>query len=203
MGRKKGYEREGLVVTATDIFRSNGYKGTSTEILVQELGVNRNSLYSEFGSKEGLFVAALEYYDQLVVTNVFGSLESTTATLDDIEAVFHLFAKTAGEATGLGCLMCNAAAELGGAEPKLQPIIESYFDRLYSAFCNALGGAVRAGQVACNTDISAEARFLHSCCLGISLMVRADIAPLATQKAIEGALKHVQLLRQLAADTGS
>lgn len=105
MGRRKGYERDSLVAKALSAFHRLGYKGASTEVLVNELGVNRNSVYSEFGSKAGLFSAALELYEQQAVTHLFGPLESASANLDEVEELYRTFLSTAGKAKGLGCLM--------------------------------------------------------------------------------------------------
>ena len=41
-----------------ELFRRRGFNGTSTAELVAELGVNRKSMYAEFGSKQELFEAA-------------------------------------------------------------------------------------------------------------------------------------------------
>ena len=196
MGRKKSYEPKALVARALGVFHRRGFKGASTEVLVKELAVNRNSVYSEFGSKEKLFVAAMTCYDQQVVSRLFGPLESPDANLDDIEALYRAFSGTANEAKGLGCLMCNTAAELGGTELNLQPQVEAYFERLQKAFCNALGGAIRTGQIAEGIDINVEARFLTAGCLGIFLMVRAGIATSTAIGAVEGSLHHLQRLRE-------
>jgi AcrR family transcriptional regulator len=40
------------------------YTATRTADLVGELGVNRKSMYAEFGSKQALFEAVLERYDE-------------------------------------------------------------------------------------------------------------------------------------------
>lgn len=202
MGRKKGYERDTLVEKAVSVFRSRGFKGASTEVLVRELGVNRNSVYAEFGSKEGLFAAALSHYDTLVVDQLFGPLEVPSANLDVIEALFRTFSQSADQSTGLGCLMCNTAAELGGDEPTLQPMVEQYFGRLQDAFCNALRGAIQARQISSDTDIDVEARFLSSCCVGIFVMVRAGIAISAAQGAIQGARNHLGQLRKSGSNFG-
>ena len=58
----KSYKRDDLLDRAIEIFRRQGYAGTSTAELVEELGVNRKSMYAEFGSKQGLFEAALERF---------------------------------------------------------------------------------------------------------------------------------------------
>lgn len=195
MGRSKGYERETLVTKAIEVFHRLGFKGASTQILVEALGVNRNSVYSEFGSKEGLFSAALEQYEKLAVSQIFGPLESSGANLDDIESLFSAFIENADAARGLGCLLCNTAAELGGAEPNLQPRIALYFDRLNNAFSNALTESVRVGQVPQDTDISTESRFLVAACLGIFITVRSGIPTPAAHAAAKGALRHLELLR--------
>ena len=41
-------------------FRSKGYEGTSVQDLVDATGVGRGSLYAAFGSKEGLYLAAMD-----------------------------------------------------------------------------------------------------------------------------------------------
>ena len=60
MGRKKTYDRDVLIEKSMEMFRDHGFAGTSTQMLVEGLGVNRYSLYAEFGSKQALFEAALE-----------------------------------------------------------------------------------------------------------------------------------------------
>ena len=80
MGRKKNYDRAKLVEGAMEIFRDHGFSGTTSQMLVDGLGVNRFSLYAEFGSKQGIFDAALERYNREVVERNFGPLGAPTAT---------------------------------------------------------------------------------------------------------------------------
>ena len=101
MGRKKSYDREKLVREAMEIFRDHGFAGTSAEMLVERLGVNRYSLYAEFGSKQGLFDAALERYDEEVIQRNFGPLEAPGAGIDEIRAVFDRHGVRLTTATGL------------------------------------------------------------------------------------------------------
>ena len=67
MGRKKTYDRDVLIGKAMELFRDHGFAGTSTLMLVEGLGVNRYSMYAEFGSKQALFDASLKRYDEEVV----------------------------------------------------------------------------------------------------------------------------------------
>lgn len=195
MGRKKGYDRDELVAKAMGAFHRLGYQGASTEVLVRELGVNRNSVYSEFGSKSGLFSAALKLYEERVLISLFGPLESASADLTTIEMLYRTFLDTISSANGLGCLMCNTAAELAGSDVTLQPHVQNYFDRMYGAFRNALQGAVSRRQIAIRTNVEIEARLLTSNCLGIFLMARAGVKRPAALETIKASLSHLQSLR--------
>jgi AcrR family transcriptional regulator len=46
-----------------ELFWRQGYEGTSLADLTRELGLTRPSLYAAFGSKEGLFLKALDLYE--------------------------------------------------------------------------------------------------------------------------------------------
>ena len=62
MGRPKSYERTEVLDRAMRLFWARGYEGTHLSDLVEATGLNRFSLYNEFGGKEGLYRAALEHY---------------------------------------------------------------------------------------------------------------------------------------------
>lgn len=59
MGRNKKFNTQDVVTNMSMIFIKYGYEGTSLDDLVKATGLLRGSLYSEFGSKRGMFVAAL------------------------------------------------------------------------------------------------------------------------------------------------
>ena len=88
MGRAKQYDRMELLDRAVELFRLQGFNGTSTADLVDELGVNRKSMYAEFGSKQGLFEAALDRYDQKHLTNVLAPIEAESAGVEAIRQAF-------------------------------------------------------------------------------------------------------------------
>ncbi|GLY86822.1 TetR/AcrR family transcriptional regulator [Actinoallomurus iriomotensis] len=50
------------VGAAADLFARRAYDGVSIDDLVTRLGVHRNSLYGVFGSKRGLYLAALRHH---------------------------------------------------------------------------------------------------------------------------------------------
>ncbi len=62
MARTREFDTEKAVEAAMNAFRLNGYDGTSIQDLVDATGVGRGSLYAAFGSKEGLYLAAMDRY---------------------------------------------------------------------------------------------------------------------------------------------
>ncbi len=196
MGRRKSYDREALVGKAKEIFRDHGFGGTSAEMLVQGLGVNRSSLYAEFGSKLGLFEAALERYDAEVVERNFGPLEVPGAGLDEIRALLEFFgAATRGPAAGRGCLLCNTAVEFGPEDPGGQGFVQRYFERLSAAFRAALGNARDLGELRSEVDPRAEASFFTAAVVGLFVLLRARAPEKVVEEAVRIAVEHLEGLR--------
>ena len=196
MGRKKSYDRADLVESAMDLFHAHGFAGTSTQMLVERLGVNRNSMYAEFGSKQALFDAVLRRYEQQLMNDTFGALRAPDADLDSIAALFERFGgDAAGPAAGLGCLLCNTAVELAGDDPSGEGFVQRYFESVQAAFQHALANARRAGHLSAGVVAEDEARFLTAVALGIFVLVRARAAPIVVQGAGRVATRHLDTLR--------
>lgn len=60
MGWKKKFNSTEVIRAITSVFLQYGYEATSLDDLVKATGLLRGSLYSEFGSKRGMFLAALQ-----------------------------------------------------------------------------------------------------------------------------------------------
>ena len=196
MGRKKSYDREMLTEKAMEIFRDHGFAGTSAEMLVQGLGVNRYSLYAEFGSKQGLFDAALKRYDTEIVGRNFGPLEAPGAGLDEIRALLEFFGMAAeSPALGRGCLLCNTAVEFGRDDPSGAGFVQKYFERVSRAFHLALENAYAKGDVRLSVETLAEAGFFTASVLGLFVMLRAKAPQGVIEHAAQVAIEHLEGLR--------
>lgn len=61
MGRPRSFDQATVLDCAVTLFARDGYEGTSIDRIVTETGLHRGSLYTTFGSKRGLFRAALRH----------------------------------------------------------------------------------------------------------------------------------------------
>lgn len=174
MGRPKGYNREQVLEKAMELFWTQGFEATSTQQLVEHLGINRNSMYSEFGTKREFFETALRHYEEFWVAKNFGPLEASGAGLDSIIAVFDHYASIGkGRRSGMGCMLCNASVELGSPDAPAHDLSRRLFERVTKAFENALQGARTQGQLNPAVDIPTQARTLTSMWLGMLVLARA------------------------------
>lgn len=63
-GRPRGFDVDGAIATAMDLFHRRGYDGVGVAELSKEIGITAPSLYSAFGSKRELFERVLQRYVQ-------------------------------------------------------------------------------------------------------------------------------------------
>lgn len=193
MTRAKQYDRTELLDRAVELFRRQGFTATSTAQLVDELGVNRKSMYAEFGSKQELFEAALERYSEEHLSRVLAPIEAPDADADAIRASFTNYASAStGWARGRGCLMCNTAVERAALDPASGRYVAEYLERLTRAFRHALGNAVAAGEVSATADLDELAAFFTTALIGVAACIRSDAPPEQVQAACRVATRVLE-----------
>jgi TetR/AcrR family transcriptional regulator, transcriptional repressor for nem operon len=179
MARPKGYDRDAVLTAARDLFWEQGYERASVADLEQRTGLNRSGIYQEFGSKHGLFVAALDCYADRVITGLLAGLRDDHAGgLDAVAGLFWRLAELFRCDEGVsarGCMMVNAIAELAAHDPAIRAQAEAYRDRLRASFGAGLTRAARLGETKAEPD-HARARLLAAALMGVWLTVRIDPA---------------------------
>src|ERR1700759_2622678 len=73
-GRPRQYDHDDALKLLRDVFWIKGYAATSLDVLVEAAGMNRPSLYSAFGDKEAMYLAALKMQGDLLVNAVAGAV---------------------------------------------------------------------------------------------------------------------------------
>ena len=140
MPRAKQLSKRELVERAMHRFWRHGYTATSIADLVASTGASRQALYSDFGSKHGLYLAALDAYRSQVVSPAFGRVEAGEAGLAEIWDYFEqqIALAEAGEQPGPGCLIANTMVESGPHDPEFMEVVQDHLERLTAGFNHAL-----------------------------------------------------------------
>ncbi|MBW4718047.1 TetR/AcrR family transcriptional regulator [Saccharothrix obliqua] len=152
MGRPRGFDEAEVVRAAAALFADRVYDGVSVDDLVGHLGVHRNSLYKTFGSKRGLYLAALRRH----LDDDVRPLAEAVAAADGPAAAADLVA-----GAGLDLLLL-AAVERAPADPEVAALVGEALDVLDQA----LGAVLPA------PDAAATGAFT-SALLGLRIRARA------------------------------
>ena len=140
MPRSKKHTPETLIASALDVFWRNGYSETSLEDLVRETGVSRHGIYSEFGSKRGLFAAVFDVYQRDVVGPAFSPVEAASADVSAIATYYdyQIDRAEAQDSPALGCMMTNTINENTSHDKVVLACIQAHNDRFLQGFENAI-----------------------------------------------------------------
>jgi TetR/AcrR family transcriptional repressor of nem operon len=178
MSGAKQYDRTELLDLAIELFRVRGFSATTTAQLVAELGVNRKSMYAEFGSKAGLFDAALDRYNQEHLSRVLAPIEAPDAGVEAIRAAFASYGDASeGWVSGRGCLLCNTAVERAALDPRAALHVDAYLQRLTEAFRHAVFNGQQNGDVDGSANIGELAAFFTMSLIGVVACIRAKAPP--------------------------
>jgi TetR/AcrR family transcriptional repressor of nem operon len=110
MARPREFDTDTAMQGAMRVFWMKGYAATNLPDLLSAMGITRGSFYKAFDDKESVYLAALDYYDDKIVSAV---VERLGAGRDGSASacLAFLFAGT-GEVADKGCFICNAMVEL-------------------------------------------------------------------------------------------
>ncbi|MFC0673472.1 TetR/AcrR family transcriptional regulator [Brachybacterium hainanense] len=144
MARTPSFDRETVVRAARGVFWDVGYDAASIPALEQATGLRRSSIYHAFGSKRGLFDAAVQSYLDEVIRPRLAPLRADPvapdAVLDYLDGLHEAIAAPGSAPSRHGCLLINAAGAPIGHDETVSATIASYRGELRSA----IGRGVRA-----------------------------------------------------------
>ncbi|HEY3327876.1 MAG TPA: helix-turn-helix domain-containing protein [Novimethylophilus sp.] len=193
MARIREFNPDEALDKAMRVFWQKGYANTSIEDLVSATGVNRYGLYDEFENKHGLFLAALDHYQNAVAGALFEIVERPGASLTDIRTYFAKLVELSSSEMGkLGCLMANSASEVAPHDERAANMVEKFRTRCQHGFKNALSNAKVAGELPTRCDVEAIADFLTGVMQGLSVMARSRANSRMMVNVVEVALSHLQ-----------
>ncbi len=193
MGRRKTYDRDEVADKAMRLFWRKGFHATTTRDLAQDMGINAYSLYAEFGSKEGLFDAAVDRYEAIVVEAHFGALEAEGAGLQQIRDVLDFFGDNGmRDGSEVGCLLTNASTEQAPNAEAAAARMNRFVGRLQTAFARALRHAMADGRVQPTTPVDDLSRLFTTVLVGLWVLSRGRAGPEMIRGSADQALARLQ-----------
>lgn len=176
-GRPRAFDIQQALARARDLFWSRGYAATSVQDLVDELGVQRGSLYAAFGDKHDLYLKAValyarenrEHLEDIVRDGPV--LPAIRRMLLDPSALTGAAEHRQGRR---GCLVGNTTAELVPGDDEARTLAAAAYDGFVEVVSAALARAQAAGEVTTSSTPQAQARLLLLLFQGSALVSRAQ-----------------------------
>lgn len=168
MARPKTFDVESALDGAIAVFRDHGFEGTSAQMLVDRLGIGRQSLYDTFGDKWQLYRKALRRYAISEGQAHREALATGPRAIDGIGAMIDRVAREAATP----CLGVGSIAEFGCSRPDLSEINAAADYALRTAMIERIRAAQAEGDLAGTLDPDSVATFLITSFAGIRLAAR-------------------------------
>lgn len=191
MARPRQFDPDQALDQATELFWSKGYEGTSISDLEEHLGLGRQSIYSTFGDKHRLFLAALDRYAARQPA-ARAPLYRLDAGLQELREFFANLVAYLTEETGRSCMLIKSALEMSEADNAVIRACQDSEKHLLRGLKHALAGAVKRGELAPLDDIDAVALLLASQVYGLNVMSRQGASRATLRRVADRALASLQ-----------
>lgn len=191
MPRPKAFDPEQVVGAALDLFWTRGYQATSFDDITRATGVNKPSLYAEFGDKARLFTRVLERYHAMLRAHAQAMLGGDGPVRDAIRGwLLSFLPSCSGAAGGRGCLSVNATLDAAAAaDPAIAKQVAGYRLEIERLLARTIRRGIASGELSRAVDPRAAARLLLIAQTGLMVHARELPSPAATRATMLQALR--------------
>lgn len=187
MPRKPNYDRDELIERARDLFWKRGWAGTSLKDLEAVLQMKPGSFYAAFGSKEALFVLAMEKY----AADGQERLKALSHAHGPIKALQYLpkMVVEGDAAPAKACMLSKTLLELNAHGHPLAQDANLHLLKMEAQFAELFQQAQLLGDIDHTHDPQVLARRYQSDLLGLRVSAERDgVDAMAIAEEIAGGL---------------
>jgi len=188
-GRPRTMSPEEVLRVATDAFWHEG-PGVSVNAICQRAGVAKPSLYREFGSEDGLTLASLAHYADMVQSQVEGLLSSDLSFAAKLEALIAFISEDPRYEHG--CLFVKMRAARLDLGPKTQAKVAEIDAAMVETYTRFFRSSRRSGQWLGRMAPNFAAQYLHAQ-IGLAASQRAlGVKPATVKLCLQYALSALR-----------
>ena len=187
IGRPREFDRDAALEAAMLLFWRKGFAATSISDLCDAMGISSPSLYAAFGSKEALYLEAVEYYVRTIGPPVWDRLAEGATARAGIENLLIAWTESLpkSRATPAGCMALLGA--VGDEWPAtIVRVVKKVRLDMLGTLRSRLATAVANGELPASTDIDGLSRFYLGVFQGMAIQAK-DGATQAELRAVAAA----------------
>jgi TetR/AcrR family transcriptional regulator, transcriptional repressor of aconitase len=159
----RAHTRAQLLKSARQVFAKNGYAGTSVDLIAENAGYSKGAFYSNFDSKEAIFLVLLEQHKDAEIKALEALLASSLSIDGLLERVGTYYSQ----------LECDLNWGLLSAEFQIQasrdPDVAKHVAKLYRSQRASLGRLIAQLFVKEHRKLPADANELAAIFIGLSV----------------------------------
>ena len=179
-GRPRKFDADEVLDKVIDVFWELGYDAADTETLSKRTGLAKPSLYNAFGTKEDLFVAALNRYRETRSKASFEAMERAATPRDGVRDYFlNLARNVAAPGHPTGCLILSIAMPLCSRLPKVAAVLDAAPKESMARFKAYFAEKVDQGDLPEAFETSAAMSLIQDLSAAMIMQARAG-APLSS-----------------------
>ncbi|MEM6981421.1 MAG: TetR/AcrR family transcriptional regulator [Pseudomonadota bacterium] len=162
MANKIKFEREHVVRVASQLFWEKGFHATSTRDLQEAINMRPGSIYSAFGSKEGLYSESLKDYTVQMKSQIEGFIANSDSILGGLRAfVENVIIKTKDCSPSAICMLVKANTEFAEKDTALSELSAGLLTKFESYLTTLFTRAIENGELSGDLTATAYAQFFQ------------------------------------------
>jgi AcrR family transcriptional regulator len=189
IGRPRGFDRDAALQAAMLLFWRKGFAATSMNDLCDAMGIRSPSLYAAFGSKEALYLEAVEHYVRTIGPPVWDKLAEGATARAGVENLLLAGTESLPESgvTPAGC-MAMLAAVSDEWPTAIADVVRKVRLNMLGMLRSRLETAVAEGELSASTDIDRLSRFYLSVFQGMAIQAHDGATPAALKGVVAAAM---------------
>ncbi|MBE7105155.1 TetR/AcrR family transcriptional regulator [Bacillus cereus] len=174
MARLREFDEEKTLDAAMQLFWEKGYTATSLSDLTAKMEIQKPSLYSAFGDKEGLFEAALRRYTNLHAASIRTKLQNEQSVKEAIRTFFeNMVEEEYKKESNKGCFCINTMVELAPHNEKFEVLTREHQMYLSVIFQGLITKGIQSGELQSDVNAKALAQTLVTSLIGLTVLMKS------------------------------
>jgi len=175
MSRTIAFDRNEVLQQAMAVFWKDGYSKSSISTLVTATNLKPGSIYAAFGSKEGLFLAALDTYAQQFTAELQVTLDNASTPLQGIKAFLEkITVEVLSTNQQLGCFLVNTVLETSPEETLIIDKVNKHLKKIECILCSTLASACKIGELPSTENPEILAKYLMVNIWGLRVLAKTN-----------------------------
>jgi AcrR family transcriptional regulator len=182
MVRPREFDRNMALTRAMKVFWAKGFASTSTDDLLEAMGLGRQSFYNAFGDKRRIYLEALAAYQERTVAAHLRRLNAPDSPLKGIKNLLQGLIADDDALRAMGCMGVGSVGEFGTADPELVALWSKVGPVLQSRIVARLREGQANGEIDPALNTQETAGFIQMTMNGLQLGARGGASAEALRK---------------------